>query len=680
MNPTMRTMRLAGLFAVALSQAAFPYETPVHQRMTEMAFTRAVRERDFLINLGVIHKFDANGNLLTVAFEGASAVGWASLGSVYEDSLTRPRFHFFDPLAPPGAQGLHGFQAAPDWALNAIDNATYSVPGTRNSLYGALTNTDTIVRPKMWRDTFRGVGQFTHLLQDMAQPQHVRNDGHFSLSEQLYFLFPDYSRYESRTLTLLRLDALTFGNYPTVARDSYRGFWADADGKGLAQSTTLNFASEGTLDGSRASPPLANLLDEVVIAQVLDVRGNPINGATNVTVQYVAYTYTDPYTGQSVNNNRLAAFSFFDFQREAMTGRRVYSLNNTVHEKYAGILIPQAVGYSTGLIKRFFRGALEISRPDEQVYGVVDHATTHQTDALNGFVGFDKIKVKVKNATANNEAINGGRIVAVAKFHRNGCYKEDLSGEFTAGGPACNDYPTPTEEIVVSSNEFTGITLDSTPRPFTFTFAPRQIPLNAMDLMIQVVYRGPLGNDADEIAVGTVDVFEPTYLAVFNSTDQLLYNGTWTDTTSPSLLPALDKNNDGRLDVQYDRANMDIYFGFTDGFGGANPMGFASQLPPASYFRVVMLTDRSPYPAPIQTLGPAFNTASIYLFTPETNQFNVDTGGYRVAQFSNLRGIPSWDSLTLYRSEPFQNGDLTLLPPLPDANKAPVPLTTLTFQ
>jgi len=674
---------IVGALVVSMAQSTFAYETPVHSRMTQFAFTRSVQERDFLRNLGVIHKFDSGGNLLTEPFAGDSVLGWAMRGSVAEDSFIRSIFHFYDPIATNPNQGLfHVFQAAPDWAFNTVDNPTYSLPGTRDSLYGALTNTDTIVRPKMWRDTFRGVGQFTHLLQDMAQPQHVRNDDHFSLTENFYFFFPDYSRYEKHTLWMTTPGAtpqLQFTGYPTVNLPSYRAYWdSGSSGKGLAQVVNLNFVSEGTnVDTGKYGSPLGNLLAEEVIPQVFDVVGNPIAGATNITVQYLTWTYTDPYRGASVTNNRLSTFSLFDFQRMQLVAKHAYSLYNTNHETYAAILVPQAVGYSAGLINRFFRGSLAISAPDEQVYGIVDHATTHQTDPLNGFVGFGTIKLKVANTTPNNEAINGGKLIAVAKFHRNGCYKEDLSGEFSTSGPACDNFPTDTEEIVVSSNEYTGVSLDSTPKPFTFMFG-KQIPLNATDLYLQVVYRGPLGNDQDEIAVGTKDVFEPTYLALFNSTDQLLFNGVWTDTTSASLLPTLDKNNDGQLDAQFDRTNLDVAFGFTT--FADNPVGIIRGLPPARYSRMVLLTDQSPYRTPVETVGVAFFTSDVKLFTSETNQFDVDTGFYRVSVFRPLRGIPSWGSLTMYRSEPFQDGDLSLLPDLPASNKAPFPITTLTFQ
>jgi hypothetical protein len=679
MSASIGTIRFAiGAFLALAWQAAIAYETPVHSEITRSAFNRAVADRDFLKDLGILHLFDpVTMNVLSEPFLGNGVLGWAMSGSMTEDDFIRSLYHFYDPLAPANSQGLLGtFDAAPDWAFDTSRNPTYSLPGTRQSLYGALTNTDTIVRPKLWRDTFRGLGQFTHLLQDMAQPQHVRNDDHFSLTEQAYGLFPDYSRYEKHTLFLLGLGALTFGGYPTVSLPTYRGYWNNGSGSGLAQSTNLNFVSEGTnLDSGKYGSPLGTLLKEEVIAQVLNVRNQPIAGATNVTIQYVTYSYTDPYRSALVTNDRLSTFSLFDLQRMKSVGKHAYSLYNTNHRTYAAILIPQAVGYSAGLIGRFFRGSLDISPPDEMIYGIVDHSKISQTDPLNGFVGFDTIKLKVRNASAGAEAMTGGKLVAVAKFHRNGCYTDSLSGEFTAAGAPCPNFRTDTEEIVVS-NEFNNVNLDkTTPKPFTFTFA-RPIPINATDLYIQVVYRGALGADPDEIAVGTKDVFEPTYIAIFNSTDHILFNGVFVDTTSKTLLPTLGAK--GAIEPQYDRTNLRVLFGFTNGFTFA-PLATIDALPPARYGRVALITDRSPFPSPTQAIGFAFNAGAIFQYGAETNQYDIQTSIYYFSQFSSLRGIPVWNSLTFFRSYPtLQAGDLSTLPAL--ANMAPFPLTTLTFK
>lgn len=673
--------------ALAIGCAAIPtsaaaYETPVHAEVTAHAFLQALQQRNFLVDLGIVHFFDSSGTLHMEAFAGRTPFDWSVRGSMWEDNNVRSAFHFFDPLAPAGSQGLKGaFQPTPEWALDLEANPTYSIPGTRNSLHGALTNTDPIVRPKLWRDTFRGLGQFTHLLQDMSQPQHVRDDDHFSLTEQFYYAFPDYSRYEKHTLQLLGQGGLLFDGYPVVRMPDYLSFWVTQDNKGLAQFTNRNFVSEHTnLDDTKyASPGPGTLLDEEVIPQVLDVLGRPIQGATDVTIQYVSNTFTDAYANRTITNNRLSTFSVFDFQRLATVGRRVYSLYNTNHKAYADILLPMAVGYSAGLMSHFLRGSIEISPPDENIYGIVDHSTftDAQTDPF-GFSGFDTIKLKVRNATANGETMAGGTLQAVAKFRRNTCYKDDLTGEFTSLNPPCPLYRTAEEEIVVS-NTFTNVALASTPLPLTFRFQ-QPIPINATDLFLQVVYRGPLGDrEPDAVVVGTRDLFEPNYFVIANSSDYILFNGSFLKTDDPNLLPTLDKLPvDGKLDTFWDRTDMDVYFGFTPAFT-AEPLATVTGLPPGRYVRVAILTDRNPYPAPVQAGGGTFFSSFVYNVTAGKNQLEPELNTYRIALFSPLRGVNMFSSLWLYRvfGTP-TSGDFSAMGAFPDLK--PHPLTTLSFR
>lgn len=667
--------------AAAAPTAARAYETPVHAEITARAFIQALQHRDFLVDLGIVHFF-RDGTLHMEGFAGRTPFDWSVRGSMLEDNNVRSAFHFFDPLAPATRQGLKGvFQSTPDWALDVNTNPTYSIPGTRNSLYNALTNTDPIVRPRLWRDMFRGLGQFTHLLQDMSQPQHVRDDDHFSLTEQFYYLFPDYSRYEKHTLQLLGQGGLLFDGYPLVKMPDYLSFWVTADNKGLAQFANLNFVSEHTnLDDTKyASPGPGTLLKEEVIPQVLDVLGRPIQGATDVTIQYVSNTFADAYANRTITNNRLSTYSIFDFQRLAMANKRVYSLYNTNHKAYADILLPMAVGYSAGLMSHFLRGSMSISPPDENIYGIVDHSTftDKQTDPF-GFSGFDTIKLKVRNATANGETMAGGTLQAVAKFRRNTCYKDDLSGEFTSLNPPCALYRTEDEEIVVS-NTFTGVTLTSTPQPLTFTFQ-KHIPINATDLFLQVVYRGPLGDrEPDAVVVGTRDLFEPNYFAIANSSDYILFNGSFLKRDDPALIPTLDKLPvDGKLDAFWDQTDMDVYFGFTPAFTAA-PLATVTALPPGRYARVAILTDRSPYPAPVQAQGFTYFSSFVYSVTAGKNQLEAELDTYRVSIYAPLRGVNMFSSLWLYREFGTPtSGNLSTMGSF--ANLKPFPLTTLTFK
>ena len=287
--------------------------------------------------------------------------------------------------------------------------------------------------------------------------------------------------------------------------------------------------------------------------------------------------------------------------------------------------------------------------------------------------------------------MNGGSIVAVAKFHRNGCYKDDLTGEFLAAtfpNPPCADYRTSTEEIVLSSsvtdaagNPVTSVNLSTTAaQQYTFTFS-QAIPINATDLFIQIVFKGKLGDEEGAVVVATKDVFEPTYLAVLNSTDRILFNGTFYATTDPALLPTL-AGSDNQLSVSYKPSKLNAYLGFKNTFVGS-PLGSIIDLPPARYSRIAMLTVRNPFTAPIQVFstqtGSAVYSAAIYELSPETNQFDTAADTYFVSAFGKARGVPGWNALLYYLTYGFPDiGDLSKLPVL--SNTAPFPVTCLSFK
>jgi hypothetical protein len=60
----------------------------------------------------------------------------------------------------------------------------------------------------------------------------------------------------------------------------------------------------------------------------------------------------------------------------------------------------------------------------------------------------------------------------------------------------------------------------------SFDFSADPIPINATDLLIQVVYRGQLGEETDGIAVGAMDVREPTIVTFWANSDFYYDTGT----------------------------------------------------------------------------------------------------------------------------------------------------------
>jgi len=251
----------------------------------------------------------------------------------------------------------------------------------------------------------------------------------------------------------------------------------------------------------------------------------------------------------------------------------------------ANLTIPRAIGYSTGMINYFFRGQLSVTAPPDKIVGVLNQGAPHTMNSQGypcaggsasdgcALFGFQSIRVSVKNATAaitesgsatviaqnlastavgsvTDTNFHGPYLVAVARYHRNSCYKTDLSGEPyqiynptpPATGitqPTCGSgQTTRTAYQEISVSKSAGVTAaqlnGSSPVEVHFDFSADPIPVNATDLFIQVVYRGPMGDsnvgsnyvEPDGIALGTLDVREPTFVAFWNNTDYF-WNNSW---------------------------------------------------------------------------------------------------------------------------------------------------------
>jgi hypothetical protein len=128
------------------------------------------------------------------------------------------------------------------------------------------------------------------------------------------------------------------------------------------------------------------------------------------------------------------------------------------------------------------------------------------------------------------------QIVAVARYHRNLCYQTTLLGEATVDyqnhineNTCGGNYRTQYQEISVSAPAALDASVLNltTSSPVTFDFSNDPIPINATDLFIQVVYRGHLGDEPSGVAVGMIDVREPSYVTLWNNSDYAGCNGAW---------------------------------------------------------------------------------------------------------------------------------------------------------
>jgi hypothetical protein len=628
---------------------------------------------DYLKNLGFTSGIDENlswGNRTQLIRL------WIRDGAFYEDAGNRSYNHFHNPLLQPWpTAGLSDLclighcQSALLWAqsYNAgqppVDN--WSWQHTRDYYNLALTSTDPAVRRAFFAQTFRGLGQQMHLLQDMAVPYHVRNDAHpldaiWGYSPHGYY-FERWVKENKPDLAKLKTFApnpvipqLTFNSpsdngvvYSTLSpitqlydTNQYDGTNPSTGNNiGLAEYTNANYYSDDTISmpGMWTSPnhifPHPNVSDTnldvyiysnavpttVIAEDGVPDRGFWIQKTGNEPIAHFikpGYLTTPIYT--TIGGGNVYERTFF--------------LDDQCHHDYAQTLLPRAVGYSAGLLNYFFRGTLEISAPDQCLYGLIDGAGTQE---------FTKLKAKVRNTTLN-ETMGVGTLTAVAKYKRRTNYLQDLT----------NDPPTP-DSIEANFSYSVSMPVDisslseTTPQEITFNFTSSPIPAGITDLYLQIVFKGTLGNEADNaIAVGFKDLSEPTHINMFNTTDQTYIAGQLHDSSDVEKVTTTEKiafcpshwpvQNENEYQVRYSSiaagefgriifitdANIQIFYGVKD-TQSDNPTD--SEL--NEWYAPWGIVNQDGYTSPVYEFrGKLFHEASAYYYfsEPDENFWLVD--------------------------------------------------------
>jgi hypothetical protein len=302
-------------------------------------------------------------------------------GSELEDTIwyPRPLNHFFDPINHRGLTvGFLIGTESPKWALelNVANNyfpltgQDFSFSDARKYFLQALTGQAEQERDKYWGLTFQTLGHVIHHIQDMAQPQHVRNEQH---------LFPR-SAYEETTEAI-------FDNLPEDAPFPFlqtfdpvnfataRKFWVtdeeDGMGQGLAEFTNNNFVSaatnfRGAINNLQTDPeyPLPNGQDaQLRVKRIEDPdllgSGQPLRGQ----MVFIETPVVDRYQDTVQTNPRASTYSIFDpdLTTYSPTFQAIYSLNRFNYDVAREFLLPRAVAYSAGLINYFFRGRIDLA-------------------------------------------------------------------------------------------------------------------------------------------------------------------------------------------------------------------------------------------------------------------------------------------------------------------------------
>jgi hypothetical protein len=369
------------------------YEPTTHANLTTLAAQRSVIATDesLMDDLG----------LFPIAAQQSAAVSDMANGAIREDDkLPFPRSlnHFFDPQfgnftgrALSLCCGIANGSKSPDWALE--DNSqifpdplpqSYSYRDGQQYLYNALTSSSPADRSQNFALLFRTLGQVVHHIQDMAQPQHVRNEPHNPANG------PDatlYERYTDRWFGTGKLQQLSqlvdsqpfaIPKLPT-ARNYFYTPGGVASYVGMAEFTALNFVSMFT--GLRVTPgtlaisahpefPYPNAISANGVPKESEFRqvqiqtspgSTPFTTGMRVIVGDVYDGSTSP--GLVFEDRPLAVTSTLSAALEQVpNGRRVFKTNEYIYLSNYDILLPRAVAFSTGLINHFLRGRVDFYR------------------------------------------------------------------------------------------------------------------------------------------------------------------------------------------------------------------------------------------------------------------------------------------------------------------------------
>ncbi|HEY7601890.1 MAG TPA: hypothetical protein VIB60_05245, partial [Methylomirabilota bacterium] len=173
----------ACLIVVAVATVAPAYDLRTHEELSRAAFEQSgiAATLESLYSVQAADRF--RGPLpFSLLSEPRTPEDWIVQGARDEDLFPRPVNHFWNPLTDaPLTVGLTAGNRAPDWALEdrtGFTSQRYSYRDAREAFATALTAADPTARERAWGHMFYALGHVIHLLQDMAQPQHTRNDQH----------------------------------------------------------------------------------------------------------------------------------------------------------------------------------------------------------------------------------------------------------------------------------------------------------------------------------------------------------------------------------------------------------------------------------------------------------------------------------------------------------------------
>ena len=259
-----------------------------------------------------------------------------------------------------------------------------------------------IIRERYFAKSLKAVGGVLHLLQDMAVPAHVRNDfkAHiditgileetFSSSSEKRWWNERFEHFVKKHIDELLAD-ISGGE---LDEPSLTKFW-DADvydphtpdpsvsfssgSIGLAEFTNINFASRNTIFTEdfpqehdhyhpyprRSSTNIDALLDRDLMPKTVVSEDDIVDTGLWISK-----------TGDGLTIEHFLKPTYFTLLLESLPDieERVvfdtFIIDDVCARDYAELLVPRAIGYSTGLLDYFFRGRIDVKK-DENGYAYI---------------------------------------------------------------------------------------------------------------------------------------------------------------------------------------------------------------------------------------------------------------------------------------------------------------------
>jgi len=581
----------------------------------------------------------ANADALVNAY---SIADWFRNGGTQEDQPgLRMKNHVHDPVANSGFSGsLFGMTASGDpavvWAQKSLagqsPGGAYSWQDARHYFYTALTSDSSTLREQNLADSFRAVGQVMHLLAEMSLPDNTRDTGRIDsktiepwLEKVVTDSEPLNTQYSAQLTTAL--------NSPIAPDPSL------LQQAGLFPATLIPIANLFDFEKYSGSNPAVTTSAPIGLAEYSNANLFSINTIFR-NYNYPAlsdvseFSETDPVTGKIrsyISSPEVPYLAQTNaFHRYLAAGKaNGYTLeNNKVHANYMEKMIPRAVGYAGALIDYFYRGSIELSLPAKGIYAIT---------APDG--SFSEIRVKARNTTSTGEEMTNGTFQLVVRYTL--ALEDPFQSSPVTVGP--RQY-----HIIPEKNGVSGIS-KTTPSELVFDLSSAPIPLWATDIVIQLVFKGQLGNEIGAVALGSRDISEPTPLDVANNMDYACVNGTYLTAGSSETIAAVDSDHNGSADWDvFPHGLGDVYAAFNGSPASVNNYSakFAS-IPPGSYGRVYLLADSM-----AESLATSLKTTvqKLDLRDTWTWNFSVFTGTFNplihnqefYPLISTRRGVDRW--------------------------------------